>query len=294
MAFETVQRTIFIIGCGYVGKRVAAKHLTQGDTVLALARSDASAANLRSLGIEPILGDLDQPASLDLSRMAGAYVYHLAPPATQGHGDARTRALVERCGDDIRPAKLVYMSTTAVYGDCGGDWVDENSPVKADSERGRKRLAAESICRNWCLDSAADLVVLRVAGIYAHDRLPVERVQQGLPVIKEEESPPSNRIHADDLTTICLAAMDRATNGSIYNVADGNPTTMADYFNRVADLCRLPRPPKISWSEAQFAFTPAMLAYVNEAKRVRNTKLLEELGIKLNYPTLEKGLKAQV
>lgn len=290
---ETVQRTIFIIGCGYIGKRVAAIHLAKGDTVLALARSDASAADLRSLGIEPIPGDLDKPATLDLSRAHGTYVYHFAPPFQPGNGDPRTRALLERCGTEIRPAKIVYMSTTSVYGDCGGDWIDETTPVKTDNERGRRRLAAESICRNWARNADAGLVILRVAGIYGLDRLPIERIQQGLPVILEDESPPTNRIHADDLTTICVAAMEKGSSGAIYNVADGNPTTMADYFNRVAKLCNLPRPPQISWTEAQFALSPSMLSYVNEAKRVRNHKVLEELGVKLRYPTLEQGLKAR-
>lgn len=293
MAMETLQRTIFIIGCGYIGKKVAAIHLDKGDTVLALARSDASAADLRQLGIEPIPGDLDQPATLDLSRAHGAYVYHLAPPAQPGNGDARTRALAEHCGTEIRPAKIVYMSTTSVYGDCGGDWVDESTPVKTDNERGRRRLAAESICRNWARNTEAELVILRAAGIYGLDRLPIDRIKQGLPVIREDESPPTNRIHADDLTAISVAAMERGPNWAIYNVADGNPTTMADYFNRVAELCKLPRPPQISWSEAQFALSPSMLSYVNEAKRVRSNKVLQELELKLRYPTLAQGFKVR-
>lgn len=135
-------------------------------------------------------------------------------------------------------------------------------------------------------------MILRVAGIYGPGRLPIERIGRGLPLVREAEAPFSNRIHIDDLVQACIAAMERGNDGEVYNVCDGSPTTMTDYFFQVADAVGLPRPPVIPIAEMDDQLSAGMRSYMSESRRLDNRKLREELGVKLAYPTLEAGLAA--
>jgi len=189
------------------------------------------------------------------------------------------------------PAKVVYISTSGVYGDCGGDWVTEETPVNPQTSRAKRRLDAETALSTWGAQVGTAVVILRVTGIYGPGRLPLARLQQGHPVLVEAESPPTNRIHADDLAAVCVAAADRAAGGEIFNVSDGQPGTMTQYFNAAADLLGLPRPPQVSMAQAQQVMSPMMLSYLTETRRMDNRKLREQLGVTLRYPELESGLK---
>ena len=135
-------------------------------------------------------------------------------------------------------------------------------------------------------------MILRVPGIYAKERLPIERLKKGMPVIHEDEAGYTNRIHADDLAQACKAAMEYETSNEIINVTDGNPSTMTDYFNQVADFTGLPRPPQISLEEAEKTLSLGMLSYMKESRRIKNDKMLELLKIKLIYPDLKSGLNS--
>jgi len=137
-------------------------------------------------------------------------------------------------------------------------------------------------------------VILRVPGIYGPGRLPIKRLKSGAPVVDEREGSYSNRIHADDLAQVCFAAAEQAPPNSLYNVSDGHPTSMTDFFLQVADLLELDPPPLISLDEAQELLSPAMLSFLNESKRLDNGKMLRELGVKLKYPTLKSGLQASL
>jgi nucleoside-diphosphate-sugar epimerase len=152
-------------------------------------------------------------------------------------------------------------------------------------------MAAEQVLEDWSQRTGVPVIILRVPGIYGPGRLPVERVRQGVPVLIPEESPYSNRIHADDLAAACVAASRRGQSGRAYNISDGHPTTMTDYFWRIADLHGLPRPPAISLAEACSVLTPAMLSFLEESKRLINRRMLDELRVKLQYPDLAQGLK---
>jgi nucleoside-diphosphate-sugar epimerase len=191
---------------------------------------------------------------------------------------------------DRLPQRLVYISTTGVYGDCGGAWITEAQPVNPRTPRGKRRLAAENALRAWSVQTSVPVVILRVPGIYGPSRLPADRIRKGLPVLREEDAPYSNRIHADDLARVCVAAMQRGTPGAVYNVADNQPTTMSHYFNRIADTLGLPRPPAVSMSEAREQLTAAMLSFMEESRRIDNRKMREDLGVELLYPDLESGL----
>jgi len=286
---ENLNRAMLIIGCGYIGMRVGRAYLDRGAAVRGVVRTPESARNVAGAGIPAIALDLAQD---DLSPLApGAErVFHFAPPPPRGRDDWWTRRLVEAFGHQGHPAKLVYISTTGVYGDCGGAWVDESRPPNPVADRAWRRLDAERILTEWSRTTGADLVILRVAGIYGPGRLPLDRIRHGLPLVREEEAPYSNRIHADDLIEVCVAAMDRGPNGAVYNVCDGCPTTMTDYFFRVADAAGLPRPPVIPLAAAEGQLSAGMLSYMRESRRLSNRRMLEDLGVTLKFPSLAEGL----
>jgi nucleoside-diphosphate-sugar epimerase len=190
------------------------------------------------------------------------------------------------------PRRIVYISTSAVYGDCRGAWITEAQPVNPATARGLRRLDAERCVQSWAEAHAVQWIILRVPGIYGPDKLPLERLQKGLPVLCEADAPWTNRIHADDLAAICVAAMVSAHANTVYNVSDGNPGNMTDYFFRVADAAGLPRPPTVPRAEAEQVLSPGMLSFLRDSRRMDNRKLLEELNIQLQYPDLAAGLAA--
>jgi nucleoside-diphosphate-sugar epimerase len=280
---------MLLVGCGYVGTRLARQYLDLGQSVTGVVRSAAGAARLVASGIPALAADL---ARDDLTRLPlrGSRVFLLAPPPTTGSEDLHTRRLAIAFGNVGDPRRVVYISTTGVYGDCGGAWVDETWPARPAVDRARRRWDAEQTLTGWSRETGGELIVLRVAGIYGPGRLPLERIRQGVPVVRKAESPYSNRIHVDDLATVCMAAMERGQPGAIYNACDGNPSTMTDYFLAVADVAGIPRPPLIPMAEAAGQVSDAMLSYLAESRRLSNRRLAEELGVVLRYPTLAQGL----
>jgi nucleoside-diphosphate-sugar epimerase len=280
---------ILIVGYGYIGARLAKKHLDNGDEVHAISRNNDN--ELVPDKLKWRQGDLDQPQNLNLPLLRNYLVYYLAPPLNTGTTDPRMGGFLERLKHNP-PKRIVYMSTTAVYGDVRGAWVDESAPTRPQSDRGKRRLDAERQLTSWCSKNNAEWVLLRVTGIYGPQRLPLDRLKAGTPIIRMEEAPPTNRIHADDLVNVCFAAAKRSHPSAIYNVSDGNPTTMSDYFLRIAKLAKLPEPPQISLQDAQKTFTNSMLEFINESKKISNRKMLQELGVTLKFPDLEKGLNS--
>jgi len=285
--------TTVILGCGYIGRRLARHYLNQGSAIVGVTRSAQSAAALGAEGIPALALDLARdlvPDDLATVGLAGAQVFHLAPPPESGTLDLHTRHLVAAFGRLGHPARVVYISTTGVYGDCSGDWVDEDRPVNPQADRALRRWDAEQTLGRWRTASGQVLVTLRVAGIYGPGRLPLERIRAGLPLVRPEEAPWSNRIHADDLVAACIAAMDHGVDGAVYNACDGSPSTMTDYFFQVADAAGLPRPPVIPLGESEGQLSAGMLSYMRESRRLSNRRLVEGLGVELRYPTLAQGL----
>jgi nucleoside-diphosphate-sugar epimerase len=278
-----------IVGCGYLGRAVASAYLEQGLSVTGLVRSPESADKLRALGARAAVADLDASPLPDLP-LESADLFNFCPPPAAGDEDSRVQRLIEEFSRQGDPRRIVHLSTTGVYGDCGGQWVDETRPVGPVVARAKRRMDGESRLREWRERSGGELVILRVAGIYGPGKLPLERLRQGLPLIRESEAPFSNRIHVADLVRVCVAAMERGGDGEIYNVSDGHPTTMTDYFNRLADTVGLPRPPLISLAEGEQQLSAGMMSYMRESRRLDNRKMLRELGVKLQYPTLAQGL----
>ena len=278
--------TVLIIGCGDIGRRVAALHRARGDRVIGIVRSEDSATRLRHEDIEPVVADLDTQATL---LPAADLVYHFAPPQAEGTTDTRTRALLARLPVCSR---LVYISTSGVYGDHAGAWVDETTPPRPRTDRARRRLDAEQQLRAWGAQHAVDVLILRVGGIYGPGRLPVDRLD-GMKVVCPDEAPYSNRIHADDLATMCVLVAERGVAGDVYNAADDEPSTMTDYFYAVADSVGKARPPCVSMAEARRSFSPGMLSYLNESRRMSTAKI-KALGAALRYPDLRSGVAASL
>jgi len=282
---------IVIIGCGYLGGRIARECLREGDFVSALVRTEVSALQLQNQGVEAIALDLDT-ALPAVNMIKDSRVFYFAPPPRSGVEESRLQRFLAAMPSGQLPEKVVYLSTTGVYGDCGGELVDENHAVNPLAERALRRFSGEQQVLGWGQQMRVPVTVLRVAGIYGPERLPLARLQRGEPMVCEAESPTTNRIYIDDLVAVCRAAMVRGVAGEIYNVSDGHPGNMTDYFNQVADFAGLPRPEQISLQQAQQQLSAGMLSYLKESRRLDNRKMLQQLGVVLRYPTLELGLKA--
>lgn len=283
-------RSILIVGCGDVALRTIPL-LNQGYRVFALVRDPAKRAGLRALGVKPLLGDLDDHTSL--ARIAGLAdaVLHLAPPPNAGVHDSRTRNLLSALSQGQGrkrnlPKRLVYISTSGVYGDCGGAWVNETHPLKSTSPRSRRRVDAEIQIRNWARRNGVNASILRVPGIYAADRLPLSRIQQGTPGIIASEDGYTNHIHADDLARISVAALRYGKSCRVYHASDDSHLKMGEYFDSVADAFGLPRVPRVSRAEAQRVLPEALLSFMNESRRLTNQRMKQELKVKLRYPTV--------
>ncbi len=277
---------MLIVGCGYIGRRVAALLPTQQRAVTGMVRSLESAAALKAFGIDGLCADLDA----GVPDISVDEIYYFAPPPRDGDRDTRMSHFLAAI--TTPPRRMVYISTSAVYGDCNGAWITEQQPVNPSTGRGRRRLDAARQLIAWAEARGTQWVILRVPGIYGPDKLPLARLRKGLPVLCEAASPWTNRINGDDLAAICVAAMQSAYANTVYNVSDGHPSNMTDYFFRVADAAGLPRPPQVSLAEAETALSAGMLSFLNDSRRMSNEKLLRELDISLRYPELAAGLKS--
>jgi nucleoside-diphosphate-sugar epimerase len=285
-------KSVLIVGCGYVGRRVAGLLQADNCPVTGCIRSKQSAAQLDCSGITPVTVDLDLSAAVNGWANGFDGVFYFAPPPPHGAQDLRMQAFLRALNIEAPPRRIVYISTSAVYGDCQGAWITESQAVNPATARGQRRLDAERRLTAWCGASGVQWIVLRVPGIYGPEKLPLSRLREGTPVLREEDSPYTNRIHADDLARVCVAAMNSPYANTVYNVSDGQPSNMTDYFFRVADAAGLPRPPTVSRSEASRVLSAGMLSFLNDSRRMSNTKMLAELAVELQYPDLDSGLRA--
>jgi nucleoside-diphosphate-sugar epimerase len=261
--------------------------------VCALVRS--ADAELAARGVEQLEGDLDAPESLVGLAGRAERVVHLAPPAHTGPGDSRTRnllaALSAKSGAML-PRRFVYLSTSGVYGDCAGERVDETRPPRAQTVRAMRRVDAERSISDWGAREGVGVVILRVPGIYAPDRLPLERLARGLPALRAEDDVYSNHIHADDLAAIVALALHAPHASGIYNASDDSEIKAGDWLDLVADRAGLARPHRVSRAEAERAVPADVLSFMSESRRLSNGRLKAQLGARLRYPTVVEGLAA--
>jgi nucleoside-diphosphate-sugar epimerase len=281
---------ILIVGSGDVARRIL-PHLTGRYRVFALLRNAAKAADWRRAGAQPLLADLDDASSL--GRIAGLaeVVLHLAPPPNQGNCDTRTKHLLAALskGKSL-PRCLIYVSTTGVYGDCGGAAIDETRYLNAESPRAGRRVDAEQRLRAWGTRHRVRICILRAPGIYAADRLPLERLEKGLPALVAGDDVFTNHIHAADLAAACVAAMRHGLANRSYNVVDDSDLKMADYFDQVADAFALPHPPRLTRAAASAALSPMQMSFMRESRRIANRRIKQELKLRLAFPTVADGI----
>ena len=257
-----------------------------------LARRAARFAGLRAAGITPVPGDLDDRASL--VRVAGLAdtVLHFAPPPNARTRDTRTCNLLAALSCGTRPRRLVYISTSGVYGDCGSARVSETHPLHPQAARARLRVDAERQIRAWAKRNHVIASILRVPGIYAAGRLPLERLRAAAPVIAEAEDGYTNLVHADDLARIVVAALRYGRPNRVYHTSDDSGMKMGDYFDAVADAYDLPRPPRLPRAEVERSVSPALWPFMNESRRLTNERVKKELGVRLRYPTVPDALSS--
>ncbi|MFZ6734381.1 NAD-dependent epimerase/dehydratase family protein [Undibacterium sp. Ji42W] len=281
---------LLIIGCGDVGMRLLPL-LRQHFRIFALTSQAERCTELRTAGAIPLLGNLDQPDSLARLKGLAEYVVHLAPPQSEGKTDRRTQNLTA-----ILPDKghLVYISTTGVYGDCAGASFDETRSVKPQNARALRRVSAENCLRAWARRRQSCLSILRVPGIYAAGRLPLERLHKGTPALVEADDVYTNHIHADDLAQLIKLALFRALPNRVYHAVDDSDMKMAAYFDLVADAFALPRPPRLPRAELAQQVSPVLLSFMSESRRMQNQRIKLELGARMRYASVAEGVSAAV
>lgn len=268
--------TLLSIGHGYSAQALSRHLLAQGWRVIGTTRSAAKAARLRALGVEALIWPGDISAAL-------AQATHvLSSVAPDGAGDPVLRAL----GEDIAKARLDwvgYLSTTAVYGHHGGDWVDEDTPLAPTTARGAARVRAEG---EWAA-LGVPLHIFRLAGIYGPGRGPFEKVRDGTARRILKPGQVFSRVHVEDIAAVLAASMARPAPGAVYNVCDDDPASPEDVLSLAAALLGLPEPPMVMFEDAEM--TPMARSFYAENKRVRNGRI-KALGVRLRYPSYREGL----
>lgn len=284
----------FIAGCGDIGRRVAQKALLRGVEVAAMIRSEEQAQRLKNLGVTTVVGELGTDAGLPALSCTGRTVFYFVPPPGGGFGDFRAEtfcAALERGG---LPARLVYLSTSGVYGDTGELPADESMVPQPRTARARRRLHAEETFCGWGRQHGVPVDILRVTNIYGPGRLPITHLTSGHPLLAEAESRATCRIHSEDLAEICLAVAGGSGDGEVFNLCDNEPCSATHYFTLVAQMLGVPCPPQISLDEARKVMKPLLFSYFTEHRIMNNKKILNMPGVKLRYPALREGIAASL
>jgi nucleoside-diphosphate-sugar epimerase len=286
-------QSVSIVGCGYTGRRLAARWLRLGARVRGFATRAGSLAQIAAVGAEAVPLDLDAATAAPDRAFDGQLIYYMVPPAKDSDGDPRlTRYLDTLAG---LPRRFIYLSTTGVYGDQAGRVVNEDTPPAPKTARAARRVAAEHAVRAWAEPRGVSWCILRVPGIYGPGRLPLERLRRGEPAIVREEATPGNRIHVDDLAAVCVAAgVAAAADDRIYNVTDGSEDSLTEYLLRVAQIAKLPAPPLVSRNDAKRAVSDSSWSFLAESRRVDNRRMLAELGVALEFRDLDAGIRASL
>lgn len=281
---------ITIVGCGYTGRRLTERLKTSGAHVRGFATREASLRQIAAAGAQALPLDLD--AAVAPLEVGGHLVYYAVPPARQAGDPRLERFLASLTG---APARIVYLSTTGVYGDQSGAAVDEDTPPAPRTERAQRRVAAETLLREWADSRGVSWCVLRVPGIYGPGRLPLERLRRAEPAIVAQETTPGNRIHVTDLVSACMAAgIAAVAHRRIYNVTDGTHDSATHYLQRVAAIAGLPAPPLVSRAEAERLLAPSSWSFLAESRRVDGGRLQRELDVQFEYRDLDAGIRASL
>ena len=278
--------TLFSFGHGYSARALARRLLALGWEVTGTTRDAQKAAALRAEGVTPLVLPKDDPAP------ALARATHLlisAGPTEEGDPALTAlRPALDRVAPRLDWAG--YLSTTGVYGDHGGAWVDETAPLTPATRRGEMRVAAEAQWQDFARDTGLPLHIFRLAGIYGPGRGPFAKVRAGTARAIVKPGQVFSRIHVDDIAQVLVASIARPDPGAVYNVCDDDPAPPEDVLSHAARLLGVPDPPRIDWQEAEM--TPMARSFYAESKRVRNDRIKRDLGVRLRYPDYRAGLAA--
>ncbi|WP_407275831.1 SDR family NAD(P)-dependent oxidoreductase [Halothiobacillus sp. DCM-1] len=284
---------LILIGYGDIARRVAERH--PDHPIITLARRPARAPAGHRASWQSLVCDLDRDTIPVQSLPEAALWLYFAPPPAQGLEDSRLQRWLTEAGQGGTPRQLIYASTTAVYGDVGGAWVDEHSPAAPQHDRGRRRLDAEQRSQRFGAARGVPLAILRITGIYACDRLPLDKIRAGTAIVCPEDAPWSNRIHAEDLAEIYGRLIARAEQGApvtgVFNVSDGDPQPMSMLYLRTAAHFGLAPPPCRPLAEVLASASPMSREFLSESKRVRAQAIRQALDWQPRYPNLEAALK---
>jgi len=290
--------SVSIIGCGDIGYRVAnlliQHRIVAAEAITGFSRNVKQLSRLSALNTDTKKLELDNLATcgdLFTSHFGDQLVFYFAPPPASGSRDSRLRNWLGSLDKQQLPRRILYISTTGVYGDQQGQAVNETATTQPGADRARRRLDAEQALADFAHEHNIDYVILRVAGIYGAQRLPRKRLEQQLPILRLELAPLTNHVHEDDLCNICIQAALHSDSGEIYNVADDDQMTMSEYFIFIAEKLQIPAPPQIDWQQAEQALSKSMLSYLKESRIIDNSKIKNKLGITLRYPTLSDFFK---
>lgn len=285
------QKQYVIFGCGDVGRRLA-KQLDPASAITAFVQSEESKDQSEPLAEHVYQFDLDQHLDLSNFDLPESFcATYLVAPQKSGDTDKRAAVFLKALEQArIKPDKVVLISTTGVYGDCEGEWVDEDSPTHPKTERGKRRLDMEQQWQTWASENQVPLLIFRVPGIYAFSRLPRQRIAKRVPVVRPQECGYSNRIHADDLAAAILVGFESAVGEGVFNITDGTPGKISEYLQEAAKVLDLPALPEISMQQAQDELSAGMLSYLSESRKISNKKMLQVLGVCLRYPDFKKGM----
>lgn len=277
---------LFIFGLGYSGLEIAKLAKAAGWTVAGTVRDADKARQFSAEGLETHL--FDGTTALPRAAIYGAtHILCTIAPGSAGDPALRT------CGGLLREARwLGYLSTTGVYGDQGGGWVDETMPAKPGQPRSIDRLAAERAWQAAGLEAGAAVDIFRLPGIYGPGRSAIDQVRAGTARRIDKPGQVFSRIHVEDIAATVLAALARRSAGAIYNVADDLPAPSSDVIAYACELLALPVPPLIPWDQAAPAMSAMARSFYAENRRVRNDRIKQELGVSLRYPTYREGLRA--
>jgi nucleoside-diphosphate-sugar epimerase len=275
-----------VVGTGYTGTRVL-QQLSEAK-VLGLNRS----APVPPLEHLIHVHDLDLDNSLRVDLPQDYSIIYTVPPAGSADRDTRLRRLFDQLPH--QPKRFVYMSTTGVYGNHDGALIDEDAATRPWSERSEQRLAAERFLLHECRERGIELLILRVPGIYGPDRLGLESIRSGVPVLLEADSYPGNRIHVADLVNCCVKATSSSVPPGIYNVGDGDFRTSTWFAHEVARQSQVPPRPEISRAKAEQDFSPQRMSFLSDSRRIDTRKMNTVLGVTSIFASAEDGISSSL
>ena len=277
---------LFIFGLGYSGLEIARLAGAAGWQVAGTVRDAGKARQYTAEGSETHPFDGTAPLATETLAKATHVLCTIAPGTT---GDPALKF----CAPDLRETRWFgYLSTTGVYGDAGGSWVDETAPTRPGLPRSLQRLAAERAWQVMAFEAGAALDIFRLPGIYGPGRSAIDQVKAGTARRIDRPDHPFSRIHVADIASTVLAALTKPSRGAIYNVADDLPAPTADVVAYACELLALPAPPLIPWAEIAPTLSDMARSFYAESRKVKNDRIKQELGVTLRYPTYREGLQA--